>query len=294
MNLLLDNSALSLLHCKRRFQLTVLDGKRSIDNAIASMGSAVHIMLEHLDKGSSVEDTLEVIRTRYPEGVDIPKVLSTVTLYKASTKLPPPIVLQDNHPAVEIKFSFPYGRVLTPSNVPIDVSLVGTIDRIHIDPPTDTLVILDYKTGVAATDYQVTKSMSSYDLSFQLPFYVHALKQSSILPAIYKDYLENHKYRTEFHFLFYNTNPPTFKRRFRPAFNSDFIDREVPTVINARIREAIEVAQLTTPAVHDGMNVYGACSYCPFKPGCLSLGTEQEIEFLSRFEVKPYDPLSFR
>lgn len=291
MNLHLDNSAISLLHCKRRFQLTVIEGKRSIPNEIANTGNAIHVMLELLDKGHSVDDAIATIRERYPD-VDHAKVISTITLYKSLNKLPPPLDL-DNGPAIEVKFHHPYVSVDTASGA-VSVDLQGTIDRIHIDPITDTLVIMDYKSGVASTDYQIAKSISEYDLSFQLPFYVHALKVSGILPAVYKPYLNEHRYRTEIHFLFYNNKPPIFKRRSWPAFNSDFLDREVPYIINNKIAEAIAVAQLDVPAPHDGMNVYKACGYCPFKPACLSMGTSREEEFLSQFEVTPYAPLSFR
>jgi hypothetical protein len=290
MNLHIDNSAFQLLHCKRRFQLTVIEGRRAEPGDVLNMGNAIHVMLEHLDKGSSVEDAIKLIRERYPK-IDHAKVIAAVTVYKSTDKSPPPIELASG-PAVEVKFKYPYASVLTPSGEKVDVDLVGTMDRIYLRD--DWLIFRDYKSGLASTDYQVDKSMAEYDLAFQLPFYVFCMKNSGTLPAVYKDYIENHRYRTEIHYLYYNFQVPKIKRRDWQPFNSDFIDREVPYIINAKIREAIEVASLNIPAPHDGMNVYKACGYCPFKPACLSMGTDREIEYLNRFETTPYDPLSFR
>lgn len=291
MILRLDNSALQLLHCKRRFQLTVIEGRRGPPDPVLSIGSALHIVLEYIDKGLGLDTAIATVKERYPT-VDVGKVISTITMYLATVTSPPPLSLCDNTPAVEVKFTYPYASVITPQGDKVDVELVGTIDRMHID--NDWLVIRDYKSGIAATDSMITSTLSNYDLTFQLPFYLYCMKNSGTLPAVYKDYIANHRYRTEIHHLFYNTKPPTIKRRTWQPFNTDFIDREVPLIINARISEAIQVAGLDRPAPHDGLNVYKACTYCPYKPACLSMGTDREVEFLSRFEITPYDPLSFR
>lgn len=286
----LDNSAISLLHCKRRFQLTVIEGKQTLSNEIADHGNAIHVMLEFLDKGHSVEQTIAHVREKYPN-VNHGKVISVVTMYKTLNKLPPPLTLASGAPAVEVKFDHPYTSVSTPAGL-ININLTGTIDRIHMDK--DTLVIMDYKSGVASTDYQITKSIAGYDLTFQLPFYLYAAKLSGILPAEYRTLIHEHQYRTEIHCLYYNASPPVTRKKIFPPYPSDFIDREVPYIIDAKIKEAIEIASLDIPAPHDGMNVYGACSYCPYKAACLSMGTAREAEYLASFESKPYNPLEFR
>lgn len=289
----LDNSAFGLLHCKRKFQLTVIEGKKSIPNDIAQMGNALHVMLELWAKGYKVENAIEIVRERYPK-VDMAKVISTIYCYINTRKMPEPLVLTDGTPAVEVKFRHQFASVITPQNTKVDVTLDGTIDLIFIDEKTDHLVVRDYKSSVAPTDYLIESNMTDYDLTFQLPFYLHILKTSGTLPAVYKEYIEANRYRTEIHFLYYNTSPPRFKTKFWPAFPTDFIDREVPYIVNAKVREAIDVAGMTTPAVHDGMNVYKACRYCAFKPACISMGTEKELEYLSRFDAELYDPLTFR
>lgn len=290
MKLSLDNSALQLLSCKRRFQLTVIEGKVTESNDVLNYGNALHVMLEYLDKGHPVDVAYSTIKERYPK-IDHAKILRATTAYLGQVKSPPAIEL-DSGPAIELKFSFHYGQVETPTG-PVDITLEGTMDRIYLRD--DWLIFRDYKSGVGATDYQMDKTYEEYDLQFQLPFYVYCMKNSGTLPAVYRDYIENHRYRTEIHFIFYNASPlPRIRKRDWPPYNSDFIDREVPSIIHARIREAVEVAQLTTPAEHTGMNVYKACGYCPFKIACLNMGTEKEIEYLSRFETKPYDPKSFR
>jgi hypothetical protein len=138
------------------------------------------------------------------------------------------------------------------------------------------------------------KTLNSYALSFQLPFYLYAVKNFGILPASYLDYINTRKYRMEIILLAYNTAPPTFKRHVRSAFNDDFITREVPLIINNMISKAVEIAGLSSAAAHTGMTVYKACDNCGFRPACLVMGEAREDEILSRYDVKPYDPLSFR
>src|SRR5574343_731151 len=254
MRLNIDNSAIQLLPCKRRFQLTVIEGKVTESNTILQHGNAMHVMLVYLDKGRPVDEAFAKIKEEYPK-IDHTKILMAVNTYLLTNPLGTPLQL-DSGPSVELKFDIPYGTVLSPHG-PVDVHLVGTIDRIYVKD--DYLIIRDYKSGVGATDYLMDKTYAEYDLTFQTPFYLYCLKNSGILPAVYKEYIENHQYKTEIHFIFYNASPPRIKKRQWPAYNSDFIDREVPYIINARIQEAIAVAQLTVPAVHDGMNVYKMC-----------------------------------
>jgi len=288
MKLLLDNSALSLLPCKRRFQLAVVDGLKGHTSASAQFGSAFHTAIEYLDKNLGVDESVDKTFEKYP---DVNKLLlmQTVALFRTTKKLPPPIILDDGKPAVEIKFSFPYNHGEQ------DIELCGTIDRIHLDEEKDILVILDYKTAGDVTDYKIAAKLDSYSLSFQLPFYVFCLLNSGILPARYKDYLVNGRYRVELLIVFYAAQPPRFKTLSKQAFNSDFITREVPLIIETRAKEAMDIVALgSSPAPHDGMNIYKYCDYCDFRNACLVMGSEREVELLSRFEKKTYNPMEFR
>lgn len=288
----LDNSAFSLLSCQRRFQLRVIEGRSSGRGDAASFGDAVHKMLEFLDKGDSVDTMIEKIH-KLKLATDIPKALSLVTFFRMSRRLPAPLKLLDGSLAVELKFSHKYASLLLPSSHELlDIYLEGTIDRIDIED--DVLVIRDYKTTQAATPYKISDVLSSYALSFQLPFYLYALRHFGILPASYQEYITARKYRMEILLLAGNTSPPTFKTYLRHAFNDDFIDREVPLIINSKIQEAVNIASLTTPAPHTGMTVYKACDNCEFRPACLVMGEAREDEILSRYDPVPYNPLSFR
>jgi len=291
MKIHLDNSAFSLLSCARKFQLRVVEGKKEGRGPEAAFGDGVHKLLEHIDKGSSPDEALSKVH-KISLGIDLPKALSLVTFYKMSRTLPPPIELPSG-PAVEVKFSHKYASILLPnSHELLDIHLEGTIDRIHLDD--DILVLLDYKTTAAATPYLLDKALASYALSFQPAFYLFALKNFGILPASYLDYITNRHYRIEIHLLAYNMSPPVFKKHIRHAFNDDFIDREVPLIVNSRINAAVEIAGMTGPAAHTGMCVYKACDNCGYRPACLVMGEAREDEILSRYPIEPYAPLTWR
>lgn len=293
MKLLLDNSAINLLHCKRLFQLTVIQGLQG-DKPDTEIGSAGHTLVEHLDKGASVDDAILAMTTKH--GSDIPqsKILMAASMYRGAVRMPPAITI-DGVPAIEYKFKFHYGSFVHPSTHElIEVWLLGTIDRIYIDPATDRLVIVDYKWSYAVNPSHRDNIINAHDLSFQLPFYVFALMKMGTFPAQYMAYLEEGKYRVELHFVFFNCDPPMVKRHKRDAFRDEFIRREVPAIVNAKIEEAIKIATHEGVAVHDGMLVYGACGKCQFKVACMDMGSEKEIEYLSRLPRRVYDPMTFR
>lgn len=295
MDLLLDNSAISLLHCERRYQLTVVEGRRPGETKEIRTGSAFHIVQEHIDKTQDVDAAYNIARTKYPD-VDMSVVVAASTLYRLTSKPGRVIDVLLNGistPAVEVKFkylyaSFPHGHEM------LNVYLCGTIDRIEIDEATDTLVIKDYKSSAAVTPGHQESIITGYDLQFQLLFYLYALIHGKILPAAYLDYITSGRYRLEYHFIFYLSKPPAFKRLVKPALPPDLLNREIPLIINSKILKAVAITQLTTPAPHDGMTTYGVCKNCPYKPGCLNMGTERELEYLQRFDVTPYNPLMFR
>lgn len=294
MKLHLDNSAFQLLACSRRAQLRVISGIEEPSGGAADFGSAAHRALELLDKGHSPEDMVQALHsTNQFNEADIPKAISLVNFFKLNRRIPDPITLANGLPAVEVKFSHRYGHFIVPNaSELLEIYLEGTIDRIHIED--DILVITDYKTCADVTPYKMEKKMKSYALQFQLPFYLYALKNFGILPASYLEYIKEDRYRLEIQLMFHNTAPPTFKKVPRYAFPEDFIDREVPLIINTKVSEYVALAQLTQPAPHTGMTVYQACDYCGYRNACLVMGTAREAELLERLPIKEYNPLTFR
>lgn len=294
MDITIDNSALSLLYCKRRFQLTVLRGLSSEDNEILRFGSSFHKAVEYLDHGATQLEALQRVDQEIPD-IDIAKLTLTIMHFKQSQRYGEPILINDRK-AVELKFKWLYRSIILPTGQSANIYLAGTIDRIEIDPSTDTLIIRDYKTAGDATEYLAKKKLDDYSMSFQLPFYVFALFNGGFLPEQYLTYLKERRYRVEFTFAFYNLPTPTFKSLVKQAYPDDFIMNEVPLIINNRAVEAANIAMLgpEKSAPHDGMNVYKGCTFCPYKIACLCMGTEREEEFLARFPLRAYDPLSFR
>lgn len=291
MEINLDNSALSTLSCRRKFQLTVLEGLvNPIPDKAIETGNTAHKVLEDVDLGLSIDDAIAKNENINVDPLTIRKI---ITFFVATNKLPPPIVMTDGKPAVEVKFKYHYGKYLLPNGDSIDVNLSGTIDRIHVE--NDRLIITDYKTAADGSEYLQDKKKESYRLSFQLPFYIFALLKSGILPAEYETLLRERKYSAQFILMFYNNNPPRFVRVPFSAYPDYFIHNEVPYIINTKIAAAIEVMKLKNePAPHDGMTVYKACEYCDFRPACLHMGEARGAEYLERFSRRVYDPMTFR
>lgn len=295
MDIILDNSALSLLYCKRRFQLTVLRGLKADASEPLQFGSAFHKVIEYTDKGASV---IESIKRVQEEILDIDlDLLMKATLYFNQRGTPRHEAIEiDGNKAIEVKFKWLYKQIILSNGQIANIYLCGTIDRIELDTTNDILIIRDFKTAGDPTEYLAKKKLDDYMMSFQLPFYVFALFYGNILPPKYQAYLKDRRYRVEFTFVFYNIKPePQTKDLIRQAFPDDFIHNEVPLIINNR---AIEAANIMTfgdkSAPHDGMNVYKGCTFCPYKIACLCMGTEREEEFLARFTQEEYNPLNFR
>lgn len=293
MDIILDNSAISLLSCRRKFQLTVVNGLAPPSNTFSEFGDAFHKAIEILDMKGTADDAIAEAVKRNPK-VNKVQLITAITCFHAVTKLPPAILIDDK-PAIELKFKYLYGSFPTETGQLVNVYLAGTIDRIYIDPKTDTLCILDYKTAADFTTAKQQEKINEYNLAFQLPFYMYAVIKSGILPAQYLEHIANHRYRTEILFVFYTNSPPTIQKVSYNTFNDHFLYHEVPLIINHKINDAIKVINLkNTIAPHDGMCVYKACTYCAYKPACLSMGTEKEIEYLDRFDTRIYNPLTFR
>jgi len=291
-DIVLDNSALSLLSCRRKFQLTVIEGLHTPASTLAAFGDAFHKAVELIDKGMPADEAYHESVARAETPFDKLKLLTVLTCYKATQK-PVDAITINGKKAIEYKFKWHYGTYVTDTGKRINVHLAGTIDRIYLDG--DILVFLDFKT---AADYSPDKQkakVDDYAMAFQLPWYVYNMWKSGLLPTEYLKKLENHLYRTEIIFAFHTPSPPMFRRLTHGPFNDHFIHHEVPLIINNKIADAIKISQLgNAKAPHDGMCVYKACTYCPYRPGCLSMGSEKEEEFVSRFERKPYNPLMFR
>ncbi len=255
-------------------------------------GSAFHTLQEHMRKGKSSDEALAIAMERHPTVKDIYKPLRSVTLYRGSTKLPPPIEIA-GVPAIEHKFCFHYGSFIVPNQPePVEVYLLGTIDDLHLDD--DTLVFLDYKHSAAFTPAHQDRIMEAQLTSFQLPFYVWAMHRSGTLPAEHQERITQGKYRSELHFIFGSAEPPKIRKQRRAAFPYDFLFGEVPHIVNARIALAIEILSAPGSATHDGFCVYGACTNCAYRIACLECGTDKEVDYLSRFPRRVYDPLTFR
>jgi len=285
--LLVDNSAISIIgQCQRKYQLAVIKGLHAPKDKTALFGDIYHRALERLDKD---EEPAKVVNELFDfaPNIDKIKMLKTLIKFKLGHKKLKPLII-NGAPAIEHKFSFLYKFT-----APYEIYLQGTIDLIEHD--NNFLRVIDYKTSVGATKYQVRKTTREYELAFQLPFYVFALYHG-ILPADLKELITSSQYSTEIWCAFYNMDEP-FHRIIRGAFNKEFFNAIIPAIIDSRINQMIEVAELTKqdiPAPYSGMNVYNACANCQFRAACQVAGSAREVELLSHYPVRPYEPLNFR
>ena len=281
----LDNSAISSLYCERQYELKIKRGlhKDEEDSPALDFGNALHKALEYQANGDDLDAIFVKVFQAYPK-IDTAKLVKSVGAIITSSNANPPITLANNKPAIEVKFNYLYES---------DVTLCGTIDRIEQDD--DTLVIKDYKSAGDATDYKIKEKLNLYNFSFQLPFYVHCLLTSGILPAQHLAQLREGRYRTEYTVIFFNATPaPVVKAIKFPPYPDEYIYNEVPKIIQLRLEQARRIHGDNSRAAMTGLNVYAGCKYCDFQRACSAAGTEAEQEILGRFNVKQYDPMSFR
>ncbi len=293
----IDNSAINVQACDRRFELTVIRGLRGGPSLSLESGNVFHKSLEYLDKGMPAEEVVAKVFQDAPT-VDKIKLLKILIATKMGPRFPPALVINST-PMIEYKFSIPYHKTYQLcNNDTLIINLTGTIDRVHIYPDTDILEVLDYKTSAGTTDHFVNKARREYEMSFQLAFYLYAL-YNGILPAEYKSYITARRYRLQILIAFYNLTSNQIKIVPRNSYPEEFLLQEIPRIIELRIEQAARIinsmiADPGTRGAMTGLNIYGYCNTCPFRNPCLVAYTEREAELLARYETIPYDPLTFR
>lgn len=286
-HLVLDNSAFSLLYCKRRFQLTAVNGLRGADSPTAAFGNAFHTGAEVLDKTNDVMAMIQELAKK-DYGENQMKLVEALTLLHLTKKQPPALMLVDGRIGIEVKFLIPsYYQALG-----YTIDLAGTIDRIHI-ADDGYLEIVDYKSAADFKEAGQRAKMEEYENSFQLPLYYLACLNGDFLPEHAKALIREGKYRTKYIYIFYNAVPQIIRESVFAAYDPSFIGRAERTLIYM-MHEAINVAEAITPAPYTGMSTYKGCTYCPFRPGCAAHNYTEEIAFLTRFTQTPYNPLTFR
>lgn len=291
MNIRIDNSAISTLSCKRKFQLTVLEGLYGPPSEQLIFGNAFHTAVEYLDKGIPLDEAITLTLDKHP--TDKLKLFTTLTFFNLQVKLPPAYVYADKQ-FIEYKFCFPYGHHIMPDGSWVNIELVGTIDRIYYDNK-NTLHILDYKTAADVKHDSIAAKKATYALAFQRAFYTFALLKDEKTPPEIVESIKSNNYSTHIFNIFHNCKPIKFVDTDYPPFPPDYLYREVPMIINNKITEALSViSRRDQAAPHDGFTVYKACDYCDFRIACLAVGTSQELDYLSRFPRRVYNPLEFR
>jgi hypothetical protein len=287
----LDNSAFSLLYCERRFELAVKKGLVAGGaNYFADFGNALHKALEYLSNKVEVESVFAKIFTEYPS-IDTVKLVRAVSAFLQLGELPPVIELNGKK-AIELKFRYFHSEHFPVNARNYSVYLAGTVDRIELDG--DTLVIRDYKTAGDFTTGKAKEKLELYRSSFQLPFYIYALRNSGILPAEHTARLSDRKYRTEYSVIFYNLDPIRIETIRHGPYPSDFLDTEVPNIVERLIDRATNIYESDVRAPMTGLTTYNGCKYCSFRRACLVAGTQAELEFLEGLESRDYDPMKFR
>ena len=290
-----NNSAITKNACARAYQLECVWGCVVPANADANFGNAVHRILEYFIKEPDIQTPrrLEIIS----ESGDKYEVRDQVKLTKvgiagvqALKKLPPVVMVKDR-PVVELKFKYHYTDIIY-GDTTYHIYLTGTIDYIGFDG--NQLVFVDHKTyaGMKASD-----KLTSYNLHFQLPFYSWIVnKYADTIFGIghpMAEYARENRMRAHYHLISHNTKEVEFRLSAGVTFPTVYFE-EVKQIVDDNIDNMLEVWALgDEPAFKNGMT-RDACTFCFFKPACITRDSNREAIFVNRLNRVPYDPMNFR
>lgn len=288
----LDFSAISTLHCARRYQWTCVTGYDT-SNDYSKFGSAVHIFLEDLAKGklpadirdnpASQLDYVQQLANKFTLSAPLlNKLLSTITqwLHAADTKIPTPVTTSEGKLAVEFKFAF---DILETAN--FIFSLCGTTDLVT---RTDNLLILeDYKTCAQCKDFATVEA--GYMATMQLPLYMYAIRK--LAPTLFPD-LAHLSIMGRYRMIYYNL--PAIKVRYT-SYVEPWPDEEIEGVLLNAV-ERMERAWLKDGTCLPEGRAIGGCAKlkCPFIDACLTQNDNFRSTILGQFPIREYNPLNFR
>lgn len=287
----IDASALSTLHCPRRYQLTCVEGVDT-SNEYSQWGSAFHVFLEHVAKFGPPENLMAFVLSLVAKYKMQPAVAPTLygaalDWLSAKHTIPPAINWVDDagqsHPAVEFKFAF--DLMETEEFI---ISLCGTVDL--ITRTDEGLIILeDYKTSNYCKGLDDVEK--GYMQTIQLPLYMFALRRLRHLFPAYADDIARGtvgRYRM----IYQNFKP--IKVRYT-GIVPEWPEADLLQIITPLIRSAVETWRMRNKAPMLGRAV-GACVKlkCPFFDHCSERDEQLAAQYLTNFPRRQYNPLAFR
>lgn len=284
-----DNSALSLLNCDLRFQLTVRDGYKRSDQVALAKGNAFHFAMEHIARrNASTSEAAAIVQEgcgRYEVFQYMPQIMQAVMQCMA-LRIPPPVIRPDGTPMVEVKFSEPY------QVNGYDLNIQGTIDLIAINTfnGRKALHFLDYK----STSIFKTESLGDkYASGSQLRFYRWAMKKWGhryLTGEAYELLCQGNYFCNYLIVPLIQGKVPEWSQ---PIWGNDFDLEESERAIHAQIVNAIRVYEMEGEAPRTGM-FHGACHTCDFNILCTQQ-SRYEFELAKQHLTRAtYTPLSFR
>lgn len=288
----IDASALTTLHCARRYQLTCVQGYDTSSGASA-WGSAFHVFLEHVGKFGNPSSTdlapiLSGIATKFNLLDEFPSLYLAASQWCAGHTIPVPITYVDSDgtrkPAVEFKFAF--DLMETEEYI---ISLCGTMDLITLTQ-SGVVMVEDYKTSNYCRELDSIEA--AYVHSFQLPLYMFALRKlKHLFPAHAYDISNGviGRYRM----IYKNFTP--LKVRYS-GIVLEWPEEKVLGILTPLIAKAISIWRLPphTEAPQEG-RALGVChkTYCPFPTHCAADQTTA-ASLLAGIPRRDYNPLNFR
>lgn len=284
-----DFSALSILACGRRYQLSCVKGVDGSSDA-TDLGNACHAFFEARNKGvtNPVGELAPVLAKKWNLPPPLTTKLMLASLAFDQKPQPVPIVDTANNPLAEYKFSIPIATV----DDTYRIVLCGTMDLVYCKS-NEFLVIRDYKTtqalGTAADNI-----VASYTSSLQLPFYAYALHKylHAFLPDAYADMALSLKLSGEFMMIYLSAAYPKFDPT-PPAVINQSIIQSVEELIYLSIPKIISIHKRQSIYPPEG-SLYKLCNKCNYYQHCLEKDTDELTRRINMLPTRPYDPTNFR
>lgn len=285
----IDFSAISTLHCPRRYQWTCVTGYDT-SNEHAAFGSAVHIMLEQIAKGTlTIANTMDVVmatgnRFQLPPP-SIGKLVLIASQFLTSESIPAPARLATGAPAVEFKFAFDW--LETDEFIFV---LCGTIDLVTVTS-AGYVMLEDYKTSNHCRD--LDKVEAGYLASVQLPIYMFALRHLAHLFDGPTQVAIDTGLMGRYRMIYHNFTPP--KVRYTSPVAA-WADADLTALLVPMAERMYRVWRTAPDLWPPEGRAVGACQKlsCPFSDACLAPDEHYRTGILASFKRRAYNPLEFR
>ena len=283
-DLFLNATALSMLACERRYQVSALWGYSQFTSPEASFGSEFHEFAKELAVSPTEVNPIEYFSKTRPSSN---KTLQKLCVYYQMLdpfKGIPPLTDSEGTPTIEYKFAFPYMETDTHR-----IILCGTIDR--VDDFNGTVRVIDHKTS---RNVKIKDVLSEYESYIQIPFYMWVLK-NYLIEFFHQP--EQDKIRAglsgQYHGIFLSFEPQKFELGNVISLTAD-MEQDMVELIQTAAQKMLAIYTLGDKLAPPTGFANKACKYCFLRNLCITRNHQDIYRFLHAQTPVPYDPRTFR